>query len=103
MKTEEQTHLLDDLQSLLENQIEMARKSNFRRVEALAEQADSVVKEIVKTNAFEQPGADFQREHLTKLYQKLELILTAGKDSVGKQLQKIGNVRKTIRAYRNNS
>ena len=102
MKADEQMRLLDNLQSLLEKQIEMARRSNFRRVEALAEQANSVVEKIVKIKAFEQPGFDGQREHLTKLYEKLELILAAGKDSVGKQLRQVGNVRKTLSAYRNN-
>ena len=103
MNADEQTHLLDNLQSLLETQIEMARKGNLRRVEALAEQADSVVEKIVKTKTFDQPGSDGRREHLTKLYKKLELILTAGKDSVGRQLRQVGNVRKTLHAYRNNS
>jgi len=103
VKADEQTHLLDNLQSLLEKQIEMARRSDFRCVEALAEQADSIVEKIVKIKAFEQPEFDSQREHLTKLYKKLELILAAGKDSVGKQLKQVGNVRKTLKAYRNNS
>ena len=102
MKADEQTHLLDNLQSLLEKQIEMARRSDFRCVEALAEQADSIVEKIVNIKTFEQPEFDGQREHLTKLYKKLELILAAGKDSVGKQLKQVGNVRKTLKAYRNN-
>ncbi len=102
MKADEQMRLLDDLQSLLEKQIEMARRSSFRRVEALAEQADSVVEKIVKTKAFEQPGLDGRRELLTKLYKRLELMLAAGKNSVGKQLRQVGNVRKTIHAYHNN-
>jgi len=102
VNADEQTHLLDNLQSLLETQIEMARKGNLRRVEALAEQADSVVEKIVKTKTFDQPGSDGRREHLTKLYKKLELILAAGKDSVGRQLRQVGNVRKTLHAYRNN-
>ncbi|NIA17031.1 MAG: hypothetical protein GWO86_01655 [Planctomycetes bacterium] len=80
----------------------MARRSDFRRVEALAEQAGAVVEKIVKTRALEQAGAQGRREHLTKLYEKLELILTAGKDSVAKQLGQVGNVRKTLKAYRNN-
>ena len=101
MKADEQMRLLDNLQSLLEKQIEMARRSNLRRVEALAEQADSVVEKIVKTKAFEQPRLDGRRELLTKLYKKLELILAAGKDSVGKQLRQVGNVRKTLQAYCN--
>ena len=103
VEADEQVHLLDNLQSLLEKQIEMARRSNFRRVEALAGQADSIVEKIVKTKVFEQPGLDSRREHLTKLYKKLELILTAGKDSVGKQLRQVGNVRKTLHIYHNNS
>ena len=37
MNADEQMHLLDNLQSLLEKQIELTRKGNFRRVEALAE------------------------------------------------------------------
>ena len=99
---DKQTHLFDDLQSLLEKQIEMARTSNFRRVEALAEQAGSIVEEIVKTKAFEQPEFGSRREHLTKLYKKLELIFAARKDSIGKELKQVGNVRKTLKAYRNN-
>ncbi len=102
MKADEKMRLLDNLQSLLEKQIEMARRSNFRRVETLAEQADSVVEKIVKTKVFEQPGLDGRRELLTKLYKKLQLILATGKDSVGRQLRQVGNVRKTLSAYRNN-
>jgi len=103
VKADEQMHLLDNLQSLLEKQIEMARRGNFRRVEVLAEQADSIVEKIVKIKAFEQPEFDGRRTHLTKLYEKLQLILAAGKDSVGRQLRQVGNVRKTLHAYRNNS
>ena len=102
MKADEQMRLLDNLQSLLEKQIEMARRSNLSRVEALAEQADSVVEKIVRTKVFEQPGSEGQREHLTKLYKKLQLILAAGKDSVGRQLRKVSSVRKTLKAYHNN-
>ncbi len=102
MKADEQMRLLDNLQSLLEKQIEMARRSNLRRVEALAEQADSVVEQIVKTKTFDQPEFDGRREHLTKLYKKLQLILAAGKASVEGQLRQVGNVRKTLHAYRNN-
>ena len=103
MNADEQIGLLDNLQSLLEKQIEMARRSNFRCVEALAEQADSVIEKIVKINPFGQPELDGQRKQLVKLYKKLELILAAGKDSVGRQLRQMGNVRKTFKAYRNNS
>lgn len=101
MNTDEQSCMLDDLQSLLENQIERARRSDLRRVEALAEQADSIVARIVKTKALEQPEFDGRREHLTRLYKKLELILATGKEAVGKQLRQVGSGRRTLQAYRN--
>jgi len=103
VNADEHLHLLDNLQSLLEKQIEMARKGNFRRVEALAEQANSVVGEIVKTKVFEQSEFDSQRKHLTKLYKRLELMLASGKDSVRRQLRQVGNVKKTLQVYRNSS
>ena len=103
MNAVEQTSLFDDLQGLLEKQIEMARRSNFRQVEQLAEQADSIVEKIAKTKEFEQPEFNDRREHLTKLYEKLQLILATGKESVARQLQQIGSGRKTLQAYRNNS
>jgi len=102
MSTDKQISMLDELQSLLEKQIEMARRSNLRRVEALAEKADSVVEKIVKTKTFDQPEFDAQRKHMVKLYKKLQLILAAGKDSVSRQLRQVGNVRKTLKAYRDN-
>ena len=103
MSTDKQISMLDELQSLLEKQIEMARRSNLRRVEASAEQADSVVEKIVKIKTFDQPEFESQRRYTVKLYEKLQLILAAGKDSVGKQLKQVGNVRKTLHAYRNDS
>lgn len=103
MNTDQQESLLDDLQGLLEEQMKMARKSDFRRVEQLTAQADRVVERIGKTKIFNQPEFNTQREHLTKLYKKLQLILTASKDSVAGQLKQVSNVRKTLRKYRDNS
>ncbi len=100
MNEDGQMRLLDDLQGLLEKQIEMARRGNLRRVEALAEQADSIVAGIVQAGVFEQPEFDGRREHLTKLYKKLELMLAADKDAVNRQRRRVGNGRKTLHAYR---
>lgn len=101
MNTDEQVSLLDDLQGLLEKQIETARRGNLRRVEALAAQADSIIARIVQTRVLEQTEFDGQREHLTKLYKKLELILATGKEAVGKQMRQIGSGRRALQAYRN--
>jgi CRISPR/Cas system CSM-associated protein Csm2 small subunit len=100
---EEQTLLLDNLQNLLEKQIEMARRSDYRRVEELVGQAETIVNQISKMKCLETAQFDGRRKQLTKLYKKLELILTADKDSVADQLQQVGNVRKTLAAYHNKS
>jgi len=103
VKADKQMCLLDNLRNLLEKQIEMARKGNFRRVETLTEQADSIVEKIIKTKVFEHPEFECQRIHLLELYKKLGLMLAAGKASVQKQLRQVGNVKKTLKIYRNSS
>ncbi len=103
MNIDEQANLLDNLLSVLEKQIKAARRSDFSLVEALAEQADSIVEKITKTKTLEQPQFNGRREQLIKIYKKLELILAAGKDSVGKQLRQIDNGRKILHVYRDNS
>ena len=101
MKTDEQKHLLDNLQSLLEKQIEMARKGNYHHVELLVEQAGSVVEKIAKIKSFGRPEFDDRRKHLLELYKKLELMLEAEKASVERQQKQVDNVRKILKAYRN--
>ena len=101
VSTDEQVHLLDNLQSLLEKQIEMARRSDFRCVEALAEQADFIIEKIARMKCFEQPEFYGRRGHLAELYKKLGLMIASSKDSVGNQLQHVDHVRKTLEAYHN--
>jgi len=47
MSTEKQTHLLDDLQDLLEKQIELAQQGNISGVEVLSKQANSLVRVLL--------------------------------------------------------
>jgi hypothetical protein len=101
--TDEHMRILDNLQSLLEEQTEMVRKGNLHRVEILVEQAGPLVEKIVKTKTFAQPEFDGRHKHLVKLYKKLELMLAAGKASVGRQLRQIGNFRKILKVYHNSS
>ncbi|MCX5633274.1 MAG: hypothetical protein NTW93_06345 [Phycisphaerae bacterium] len=101
MNTDEQKHLLDELQSLVEKQIEMARKGDYRHVEILAEQAAPAVEKMAKIKPTGQPKFDNRHKHLVKLYQKLELMLEAEKASVERQQGQVDNVRKILKAYRN--
>lgn len=91
--------LLDNLQNLLEKQIEMARKSNFRCLEELAMQSESIVEEIIGTKTFEGSEFDVARNNISELYKKLELILVAAQDSVKKQQRQVSEGRKTLQAY----
>jgi len=102
MSTDKQIHLLDGLQSLLEKQIELARRSNFRKVEALAEQAGSIIGEIVRTKVLEQAEFRQQGKHLAKLYRQLTLMLAAEKEHLSGQLQRVSKGKKILEAYRNN-
>jgi hypothetical protein len=101
VKTEQQKQLYDNLQSLLEKQIELARKGDYRHVELLAEQAAPAIEKIVKIKPSGQPEFDDRRRHLVKLYQKLELMLEAEKASVERQQGQVDNARRILTAYRN--
>lgn len=99
MKTDEQKHLLDNLQSMVERQIELARKGNYNKVEALAEQAGLTIEKIINIKPSDQTDFESKRKNLLKLYGKLELMLSAEKSFVKSQQKQAGNVRKTLRAY----
>jgi len=101
VNADEQSQLLDNLQNLLEQQIELARKGNYNTIEALAKQAGPSVEKIAKIKSFGRPEFDNRRKHLLELYKKLELMLVAEKTSVKKQQKQVDNVRKILNAYRN--
>jgi hypothetical protein len=94
---------LDTLKNLLEQLIEMLRKSNFQAVESIAQKTQTLVWEIVENKMFEKPHFTEKRMEIIKLYKSIELILEADKDSISKQLKQVVAGRKTLRKYRNNS
>lgn len=103
MNTDKHKLLLDNLQSLLEKQIEMARKGNYSHIELLSEQAGSAIEELAKIDSSDSPDFENRRKHLLKLYEKLELMLAAEQNSVKDQQKQVDNVRKILSAYRNSS
>ena len=119
-----QIHLLDELQILLEKQIELARQGNIRAVEELSKQADSLVEKIAQTGILapadpapieprlgcadgrrrpehltQTIGAG-QREQLRKLYEDLCLVITAQKADVSGKLSRVRKGKKTVQTYR---
>jgi len=96
------THLLDELQTLLEKQIEKVRQGNIRDVEALIQQADSLVDKISQTGILDPAGPAFnkvRREQLQKLYEKLCLAIIDQKADTSEKLSQVRKGKKTIQTY----
>ena len=102
MSTDKHTQLLDDLQSLLEQQINLARQGNAGGVEVLGEQANCLVEEIAQTGILESSEFKSRRERLQGLYEELCLAITAQKADVSEKLTRARQGRKVIVTYRNN-
>jgi len=98
-----QIHLLDELQTLLEKQVEMARQGNIKDVEVLSKQAGSLVEKIAQTGILDPADPAFnqvRRGQLQKLYEDLCLAVTAQKAGVGEELSRVRKGKKTIQTYR---
>ena len=102
MSTDKQTHLLDDLQSLLEKQMELAQQGNISGVEVLSKQANSLVGKIARSRFPESSEFKSRHEQLRKLYQDLCLALTAQQAETTEELSRVRKGKKTIETYRNN-
>ena len=99
---DEQIHLLDELQNLLEKQIELARQGNINEIEVLSKQANSLVGKIARSGVLESSEFKSQCEQLRKLYQDLCLALTAQQAETAEELSRVRKGKKSIKAYRNN-
>ena len=99
---DEQIHLLDELQNLLEKQIELARQGNINEIEVLSKQASSLVGKIARSGLVESSESKSQREQLRKLYQDLCLALTAQQAETSEELSRVRKGKKTIATYRDN-
>jgi hypothetical protein len=96
-------HMLDELQTLLEKQVEMARQGNIRNAEVLCKQAGSLVDEIARTGILDpvDPALNVgRREQLQKLYDDLCLAITDQKAGVCEELSRVRKGKKTIQTYR---
>ncbi len=102
MSTDKQTDLLDDLQSLLEKQMELARQGNIRGVVVLSKQANSLVRKIAQTRILELREFKNRREQLQKLYDSLLLAITAQSAEAAGELSRVRKGKKTIGVYRSN-
>ena len=97
---DEQIHLLDELQNLLEQQIGYARHSNVNEIEALSKKANSLVGKIARSGILKTSEFKNQRDQLRKSYQDLCLALTTQQAENAKELSQVRKGKKTVMAYR---
>ena len=101
MNADHQMRLLEDLQGLLEQQLAMARRGNYRRLEALVTQTTPVVEDLRKSGAFENSNFTAHRHRINELYKKLELAVKGEKKTIENQQRQTAESKKTLRVYRN--
>ena len=70
MSTDKNISMLDELQSLLEQQLELARQGNSagEQIEVLGRQADCLVEKIIQAGILERPEFESRRKKMKKLY-----------------------------------
>lgn len=95
MNTNEQTQLLDDLQSLLERQIEAARANDFFTVEKLARECTERATAISHTATVSDHA-----QKLKQLHRQLECILTDKLAVTKQQLSIVQKSKKLLATYR---
>ncbi len=104
MSTDKQISMLDELQSLLEQQLELAHQGNSagKRIEVLGKQADCLVEKITQAGILERPEFESQKRKLKKSYEELHLAITAQKADTSQKLYYVRRGRNIVETYRSN-
>jgi len=104
MSTDKQISMLDELQSLLQQQIELAHQGNSagERIEVLGRQADCLVEKITQAGILERPEFESQKKNLRKSYEDLCLAITAQKADTSEKLCHVRRGRNIVETYRSN-
>ena len=99
------THLLDELRTLLEKQVQKARQGNIKDVELLSKEVGSLIEKILQTGILDPADPAFnkvRREQLQKLYEDMCLAVAAQRAVVCEELSRVRKGKKTIVTYRSN-
>jgi len=102
MIPDENTHLLDELQKMLEKQKELVHQGGIIDSERLSAQASRLVGKIVQAGILELSEFKNRREHLQKLYQDLCLAITTECADIAEKLSQVRKGKKIIQIYRKN-
>ncbi len=102
MSAADGTKLLDELAELLVRQCEFVRQGSVTAVEDLAEQAETLVKQIGDSDILRMPEFADRRDRLWKLYNELALVLAVQRKETAEALSNVRKGRKAVGAYRSN-
>jgi hypothetical protein len=98
--TEPPEALIAQLQASLAQQLDLARKSDFRGLEKLAAEAGSLIAEIEAKKDSLSPELTEKLAAAGTLLAKLALTVSAARDNTEKQLKKVSKGKRTMQAYR---
>ncbi len=93
--------LLTELQTLLEEQVSLARNGKHEEVESLVARVDELLTELSDCPMLLRDNE--QCERIRQLYNELCLMLTAQKSELAGRLRKIQTGKNSLRAYRDAS
>jgi hypothetical protein len=93
---------VDQLEALLREQLDLARKGNISEVEILAGKARELVEQISESKFFAEPQFEERHRGLEQLYGRICLALSAQMDDVSQMLDRIYKGKKAITSYRDN-
>jgi hypothetical protein len=93
--------MLDELETLLEKQISLARQGSFGDLEDITALTNQLVEKVVAMQMLQSDEFKSRRLHLQKLYQELHRTVAAREADVARDLNHVRKGRKTIRVYHN--
>jgi len=99
--SDDKTHLLDDLHSLLEKQLDFARRGNMVAVERLSEQTEMCVRLIAEPHVLDAPGFQDGRQRIERLFGRLCLALKAQRVETSTALSAVRRGRRMLETYGN--
>lgn len=88
----------EELESTLAGQLDLARRGEFDAVGDMMPRLGRLLDMLRDCPPTEELSALAQR--VQRMYQELQLSLTAEKDEIGRRLAKLQHGRKALRAYR---
>ena len=97
--SDEHLRLLDELRRLLNRQIVMVRKGDYRESETLLSESGRIVDELIGISASEPIKLRKQFEQVAESYRQIILMVEVEKNRLETQLQQVGQARKTLKVY----